>query len=535
VNSVTARPVIIGGGHNGLVAAFYLARAGLRPLVLERREAVGGLAATHEVHPGYRVPTLAHATGPVRPDIEADMALAGRGLEVICPPVTSFTPLEDGRALVLSRDAWNSARNLASVSEHDASRFPEFESTLTRLAKAIATVMREPPVALEPRRAELWRALRTLRPLRALGREDGHRLARWAAMPVADFVEEWFETEALRATIATRGLFGVNLGPRSGGTTANLLIDAARQPLTPGAPCFIRGGPGALARAMADAAVDAGAEIRLSTEVAQIDAAHAGVRGIVLTTGERLETSLVLSNADPAQTFLRFVDPALLGPEFVARMQHYRTRGVVAKVNLALGTLPSFRAVNALPGGLHAAQALAGRILIAPGIDYLEQAFDASKYGEWSARPWLECTIPSVIDGTLAPAGRHVMSVYVQYAPYALRDGDWQAERGELQKAVLAVLEEYAPGLAGSIVAAETWTPLDIERDFGSTGGHPHHGDMALDQLYSMRPAPGSAQYRTPLPGLYLCGAGSHPGGGLTGANGAAGASAVLADLKASR
>jgi phytoene dehydrogenase-like protein len=528
-----SRPVVIGAGHNGLVAAFYLARAGLRPLVLERRERVGGAAATHEMHPGFRVPTLTHAAGPIRADIETDMALATRGVQVICPRVSSFTPLPDERAIVLARDGWNSARYLSPLSEHDAAAFHEFEASVGRIGGALATLMREPPLPVGLALVDGWRALQVLRPIHALGRTDGHRLLRWLAMPVADFVDEWFETAGLRATIATRGLFGVNLGPRSGGTTANLLIDAARQPATPGAACFIRGGPGVLAQAMADAAADAGAEIRVGAEVNRIEADESGVRGVVLANGETIGTALVLSNADPARTFLRLVDPMVLGPDFVSRVQHYRIAGVVAKVNLALDRLPDFRATRSLPDGVLPSDALRARIVVAPDVDYLERAFDAVKYGFSSAQPWLECTIPTIGDASLAPPGKHVMSIYAQYVRGA-RHGE-ENERDRVRDTILGTLEAYAPGLTAGVVAAESWTPDDMEREFALTGGHPHHGDMALDQLYSMRPIGGWSQYRTPVKGLYLCGAGTHPGGGLTGANGANAAAAVLQDCRARR
>jgi phytoene dehydrogenase-like protein len=381
--------------------------------------------------------------------------------------------------------------------------------------------MREPPLPLGLALADGWRALRTLRPIHSLGRTDGHRLLRWIAMPVADFVEEWFETDGLRATIATRGLFGVNLGPRSGGTTANLLIEAARQPATPAAACFIRGGPGALADA----------EIRVGAEVAAIDADESGVRAVVLAGGERIETTLVLSNADPARTFLQLVDPAVLGPDFVSRVQHYRIAGVVAKVNLALDRLPDFLATRSLPGGVPGSDAMGGRILIAPGVDYLERAFDAAKYGMVSDEPWLECTIPTLGDASFAPPGKHVMSIYAQYVPRTPKH-DRETGPDHVRNTILSTLERYAPGLTASVIAAETWTPADMEREFALTGGHPHHGDMALDQLYSMRPIGGWSQYRTPVDGLYLCGAGTHPGGGLTGANGATAAAVVLQDRR---
>jgi phytoene dehydrogenase-like protein len=527
---MSTRPVIIGAGINGLVAAFYLARAGRRPLVLERLDRIGGMAGTHEIHPGLRVPSFAHATGPVRPDIEGDMRLAARGVEVICPAVTTFAPQRDGRPVVLARDPWISARNLAHVSEHDAAQFPGFERAVGRVAAAVAALMRETPVPLTAGVADLWTALRVLRPVHALGKEDGHRLARWLPMPVADFVEEWFENDALRAAIAARGLFGASLGPRSAGTTAILLMDAARQPHAPAAPCFVRGGPAALMSAMADAAREAGAEIRLSAEVERIDATEGGVRGVVLAGGEEIAADQVVSSADPVQTFLRFIDPALPGPELLSRVRSYRTDGVMMKLNVALDRLPPFRAASLLPDGLDITQALAGRIVMAPDIDYMERAFDACKYGAASERPWLECVVPSLTDASLAPQGRHVMSVYVYYTPYTLRGGNWETERSRVQARVLEVLESHAPGLTSSVLAVEAWAPPDIERELSVSGGHPCHGDMALDQLYFMRPFAGVTGCRTFMPGLFLCGAGTHPGGGLTGAGGALAAAAVGSD-----
>jgi phytoene dehydrogenase-like protein len=525
------RPIIIGAGHNGLAAAFYLAKAGLRPLVLEARDIVGGAAATHEIRPGFRVPSAAHAAGPLHPAVEADMELAALGLEFICPAVASFAPTADGRAVLIARDGWNSARYLAPISEHDASRVPEFQATVSRIGRALAEVSSEPPPSIDGGAMELLRVLRAARPIRALARKDAYRLARWLPMPVADLVDEWFEHETVRAVVATHGLAGANAGPRSGGTAAALLLDAARHPAAPGAPCFVRGGPGALAAAMARAATAAGAEIRLASPVSRIEFSGGG-RTVVLADGTAIPASVVLSNADPVRTLLGLIDPERLGPETAARVQHYRIAGTLAKVNVALDALPSFAAAATLPAGLSAAEALSGRILIAPDVDYLERAFDASKYGAFSERPWLECTIPTLTDPGLAPAGKHVMSIYARYAPYALRAGDWTVMRASFQQAVVDVLETYAPGVSSRVLEAELLTPPDLEARFGLTGGHPHHGEMALDQLYFMRPLPGWAGYRTPIPGLYLCGAGTHPGGGLTGASGAAAARVVLRDLR---
>jgi len=527
---MTARVVIIGGGHNGLVAAFYLARAGLRPLVLERRDRVGGGAVTGELIPGFRVPTLAHAFGPLRSDVAADLGLARRGLEVIEPAITSVSPAPDGHALMLARDVGRTARLLTTWSTRDAARYPEFLQAVTQGASLLAELARDAPPSIDgPAPGDVWRLLTIGRRFRALGRADAYRLLRMAPMPIADLAEDWFETDVLRAAIATRGIFGTNLGPRSAGTVATLLVDAARNPASPGAPAYVRGGIGRLAECIAAAATDAGTEIRTGAEVSRIEVDDSGARGVVLATGEQIPADVVVSNADPKRTLLGLVDPLRLDPEFLMRVRNLRARGTVAKVNLALAGLPTFLGVADL-SEVAPAEALAGRILIAPGIDYLEQAFDASKYGELSPRPFLECVIPTLTDPSLAPDSGHVMSVYVQYAPYVLRAGSWTDQRDRLQRTVIATLAAYAPDLPSLVLAAETITPEDLERDYGLTGGHVYHGEIALDQLYVMRPLLGWAQHRTPIKGLYLCSAGTHPGGGLTGASGANAARVVLKD-----
>jgi phytoene dehydrogenase-like protein len=531
-----SRPVIIGAGHNGLVAAFYLAKAGYRPIVLERREEVGGAAGTSEIHPGFHVPTLAHAVGPMRPDVAADLGLVRRGVEVIAPALTSFSPREDGRALLLARDPMDSARHLARFSSRDAAQFPAFHRAIAQGASLLADLARDIPPSLDrPGASELWHLLKTGRRFRGLGRAAAYRLLRMAPMPVADLTEDWFETDILRAAIATRGVFGTNLGPRSAGTVAALLLDAARDPVAPGAPSFVRGGMGRLTLALAAAAAEAGAEIRTRVEVVRIEVDDTGVRGVLLSSGEQISTSVIVSNADPKRTLLGMVDPVRLEPGFLLRVRNIRTRGTLAKVNLALGGLPAFTAERDLPQGVGAAEALAGRILIAPGIDYLEQAFDLSKYGETPVRPFLECVIPTLTDPALAPEGRHVMSIYVQYAPYDLRGTDWNTARDRLQQTVIETLAEHAPGLPSLLLATQTITPADLEATYSYTGGHIHHGELSLDQLYVMRPLLGWAQHRTPITGLYLCGAGTHPGGGISGANGANAARVVIRDRAGQR
>jgi phytoene dehydrogenase-like protein len=528
------RPVVIGAGPNGLTAAFYLAKAGLRPLVLERREVVGGSAVTGDLRPGFRVPTLAHAIGPLRASVARDMGLASLGVEVLQPPIASLTPGE-GRAVVLARDPGLSSRYLTALSERDAARYADFQLAVGQAGALIGELLDQVPPSLDrPVPSEAWALLKTGRRFRALGRPAAYRLLRWGPMAVADLAADWFETETLRATVAARGIFGTSLGPRSAGSAAVLLLEAARQPEAPGAPCFVRGGAGTLTAAMAVAASQAGAEIRRGADVIRIEVSDAGAELVVLAGGEEIAASLVVSNADPKQTMLRLVDPARLDPTVLGRLRNYRSAGTVAKVNLALGGLPAFARAGTLPDGLTAAQALSGRVLVAPSLDHLEQAFDASKYGTWAERLFLECTIPSLTDPDLAPPGRHVMSIYAQYAPSALRGRTWADAREAFARNVLDTLGRYSPDLPSLVVEARTITPADLEHEFGYSGGHIHHGEMALDQLYVMRPLLGWG-YRTPVRGLYLCGAGTHPGGGITGANGANAARVILKDVRAAR
>jgi phytoene dehydrogenase-like protein len=530
------RPVVIGAGVNGLAAAFAMARAGLRPVVLERREAVGGAATTHELVPGVRVPRLAHAIGPIRGDVASAMDLTGLGVRLIEPEVSSFTPTGDGRAVVLARDPWKAARDLHAFSEADAAHYPRFLAGLATAAALAADLAQAPPPSLDSTSAtELWSLLKTGRRFRALGREQAMRILRWLPMPVADLVEDYFETEALRATIAARGVFGTGLGPRSAGTVATMIVQAAAHAASPLAPVFVHGGPGALAAAMAAAATRAGAEIRVNADVSRLDVRDGVVRAVVLAGGEEIPASVVVSNADPKRTLLGLVDPAWLDPTVLLRLRNFRTKGTVAKLNVVLDGLPSFTAASGLPHGLTPEQALGGRIIVAPTVEHIDRAFDASKYGAWSERPWLECTIPTIADPSLATGGRHVLSVYAQYAPHALRSGSWSAARDAFTRAVLGVLSEHAPGIESRIVASELLTPDDLERAHGLTGGHVHHGEMALDQLFLMRPLLGYAQHRTPIRGLYLCGAGTHPGGGITGANGTNAARVVVSDLTGRR
>lgn len=519
--------VIIGGGHNGLVTAFYLAKAGFKPLVLERSAQVGGAAITDEFHPGFRCSTLAHAAGPIRPDVVRDMQLEKHGLKFITPEVSVTALAPDGRALSLYRDVQKSAQEILPFSQKDAARYPQFQESLGKMGRVIAKALATtPPNIDQPSGSDLWEMLKTGRAIRNLGKKDMYRLLRWGPMAVADLAAEYFETELLRAVVAARGVFGTFLGPWSAGSSLVLLIRAAGDSHPAGSACFAAGGMGGLTQAMASAAKAAGTEIRTGAEVIEIRVKDYVATGVLLSNGEEINAKAVISNADPKRTLLKLTDSTHLSPDFVQKLQHYRGNGTVAKVNLALSGLPSFTGLKNGSGN-----ALKGRIHIGHEIDYLERAFDSSKYGNFSPHPYLEATIPSLTDPTLAPEGKHVMSIYMQYAPYKLK-GDWESQRRALGQTVVQTLAQYAPNLPEMILTHQIITPQDLEEVYGLTGGQIFHGELALDQFFTMRPLLDWARYRTPIQNLYLCGSGTHPGAGLTGGSGANAAREVLKELK---
>jgi phytoene dehydrogenase-like protein len=519
--------IIIGGGHNGLVTAFYLAKAGYKPLVIERNGQVGGAAVTDEFHPGFRCSTLAHAAGPILPSVLRDMQLEKHGLRLITPEVCVTALSPEGRALSLYQDVGKSAQEIAAFSKKDAAKYPEFAQSLGKIGKVIGEALATTPPDIDhPSSGDLWSMLKTGRAIRKLGKRDMFRLLRWGPMAVADLASEYFETELLRAVIAARGVFGTFLGPWSAGSALVLLIHAAGDPHPAGSATLAAGGMGAVTQAMASAAKAAGAEIRTGVEVIEIRVQNGAATGVLLSTGEEIHAKVVVSNADPKRTLLKLTDPTHLSPDFVQRLQHYRGNGTVAKVNLALSGLPTF---TALKNG--DAAPLKGRIHIGNEIDYLERAFDESKYGNFSRQPYLEATIPSLTDPTLAPEGKHVMSIYMQYAPYKLK-GDWEEQRKALGQTVVQTLAQYAPNLPELILTHQIITPLDLEEKYGLTGGQIFHGELALDQFFTMRPLLDWARYRTPVEKLFLCGSGTHPGAGLTGGSGANAAREILKELK---
>lgn len=446
------------------------------------------------------------------------MQLARHGLQMIEPAARLFAPAPDGSSITFYSDAKATAKQIEVFSKKDAAQYFELVKALETFGGiARQLLFLTPPVIEKPSKQDVWKLLKVGRKVRGLGKREMMRLIRWGPMAAADLVSEFFETDLLRAVVAARGIFGAALGPWSAGSALLLLLRAASDPHPAGSSAVPKGGMGALSAAMAAAATQAGAEIRTGAEVAEILVKHGQVTGVGLANGEEISAKAVVSGADPRRTFLGLLDPVHLPPSFVVKMQNFRANGTAAKLNIALDALPNFAA---LKNSSESQITLSGRIHIGPGIDYLERAFDDSKYEEFSRAPYLDIAIPSISDPSLAPAGKHVMSIYMQFAPYKLKAGDWSQHRDRLRDAVLRTLAPYAPDLASKVLAIQTLTPADLESTYGLTGGHPFHGELSLDQIFTMRPLLGWARYATPVKGLYLCSNGTHPGNGLTGASG---------------
>lgn len=525
--------ILIGGGHNGLTAAAYLAKAGQRVLVLERRAVVGGAAVTEEIYPGFKFDTCAHAGG-LWPEIVRDLDLGRHGLEMLNRtggqlPAPTFTPLPDGNHLLLWEDGGKTVEAIRRFSKADADKWVSFSTQMGRLArflKAVQSVTLPAITTTSP--AELLTLLGLGGRLRRLGGRDMAEALRLLPMPVAELLNDWFETDALKGTLGAGGVTGIFQGPRASGTAYVLLHQLAGANGVFRAAATALGGVGGIAGALAAAAQAHGAEIRTGAEVAQVIVKDGRATGVALRSGEEFGARRIASNADPARTFLGLVAPLELEPEFVRAVRNIKFRGACAKVNLALGMLPKFTALPADGAAAH----LRGAISISPSLDYLEHAYDDAKYGNYSQKPYLEIVIPSLADPSLAPAGKHVMSILVQYAPYRLKEGTWNDKREALGDAVVETLAAYAPDIKSAILHRQVLTPMDLEATYGLTEGNMYHGELTLDQLFFMRPVPGWAKYRTPIEGLYLCGAGAHPGGGVTGAPGRNAAREILKDVK---
>ena len=515
--------ILIGGGHNGLVCAAYLARAGRKVLVLERRERVGGAAMTEEVFPGFRFSVFSYVVSLLRPEIIRDLELPRHGLQIL-PLESTITPLDNGDYLGQWNDHDQNRRELARHSLRDAEAYDEFGLMLHQMARAIKPIlgMAPPdPTSLSPRNLSGMARLGGY--FKALKKEHFHRLHKLLTMSSAEFLDEWFETEALKATKSASGIIGTLLGPRSPGTAYVLLhhymgeLDGVFR-----AWGFAKGGNGAVSGAIAAAAQAAGAEIRCNAPVARVLLSGKRAKGVVLENGDEIRSKIVVSGADPRRTFMQLVGENNLPAEFAESIRRFRFRGSSAKVNLALGELPNF---TCLPGaGPH----LRGAISISPSIDYLERAYDEAKYGEISRRPYMDIVIPSMLDPAMAPPGKHVMSIFVQYAPYHVSGGWTDARREQLGDAVVDTLAQYAPNLKNAILHRQVVTPADIERIVGLTEGNIFQGELSLQQMFFLRPVPAWARYRTPIANLYQCGAGTHPGGGVMGASGRNAAREIL-------
>ena len=519
--------VVIGAGHNGLIAAAMLARAGLRTIVLERRDLVGGCAATDEIAPGFRVPTLAHRMAIDR-TVLRELQLERHGLRILRPGAFACAPMQDGRALTLWAAPGRACRDIATFSPADAARYPAFLESVDRISTVVRGLLDTAPPNLDGSgAADLMTLLRLGRRFRALGPTDAYRLLRWLPMPVADLAAEWFQSEPLRALVAADGVFGSMLGPRSAGSAAVMLLLASGEgrPIAPG--WIPRGGMGALGRALAAAAREASVEIRTDAPVSQIKVGDQGAMGVVLDSGEEIDAARVVSALDPRRTFLHLLDPIHLAPEFMRRAQNIRMRGTLAKVNFALSGAPAFMGLSTLDAAERSA-AMSGCVRLGPSTDAIERAFDAAKYGRFADEPWIELAIPSLVDETLAPSGQHVASAYVQFVPHTLKDADWATERERLGDVTVRTIARYAPGFERLVIAREVLTPVDLEQQMGLTGGQIFHGEIALDQLAVARPVLGWSHYRTPIRNLYLCGAGTHPGTGLDGRSGLLAARAIL-------
>ena len=522
--------IVIGGGHNGLVAGAYLAKARLKVLVLESRGVLGGAAASEEIFPGFKVNTGACDSGLFLPEIVSELRLQKRGLEFLTGPALLHAPQPGGAGLTLWRDPGKAAAEIARFSAADAAKYPAYLRWLSRMAGALSGLMtRTPPSIPDLSPGDLMPWLGTALKVRRMGRRDMAEMMRALPMPVSDFLDEWFESPAVKAALGASGVTGGMLGPHHSGTAFMLLYQTFNtRPAAFRASSFVKGGMGALSQALADAVRTHGGEIRLGAGVARVILEDGRARGVALQSGEEISAGVVLSSANPHRTFFELVGAQNLPLSFVREVKNIRYRGGLARLNLALSGLPAFSSLSASPGSDDASTPLSGHILICPSLDDLEEAYVAAKYGQFSPRPMLDMVIPTLLDDSLAPPGQHLLHINVQYAPYHLQGGSWDAQREALVEAVLSLLEEYAPGVRQLILGQQVLNPLDLEREYGLTEGCIFHGQMALDQLLFMRPVAGSGQYNTPVENLFLCGAGSHPGGGVTGAPGRNAARRVL-------
>jgi len=519
--------IVIGGGHNGLTNAAYLAKAGKKVLVLERRHVLGGAAVTEEIIPGFLFSECSYVVSLLRPEIIRELDLPRHGLEIL-PLDGTFTPMSNGDYLWRMNDHGRTVREIRRHSRVDAEAYEEFSKMMTpmcRFVKPILSMIPPDPTALKPK--DLMQLHSLLQRFRALSSDERYTLVQLMTMSAADFLDQWFETDVLKATMSASGIIGTFLGIRSPGTAYVLLhhymgeIDGAFRSWG-----FSRGGTGAISNAFAAAAREAGAEIRTGAGVEKIMVKDGRASGVALASGEEITASVVSSSVDPHLTFEKFLEPGELPGDFLAEVKRYKFRGSSGKVNLALDALPEFSCLRG--EGAH----LRGALSISPGIEYMERAYDDAKYGQFSRRPYVDMVIPSLTDPSVAPPGKHVLSCFVQYAPYKLAQGTWDEQREAFGDNVIETISEYIPNLKGIIVGRQVLTPLDLEREFGLTQGNIFQGELSLEQLFFLRPVPGWAYYKTPVENLYMCGSATHPGGGIMAAPGRIASQVILKEWK---
>ncbi len=523
--------IIVGGGHNGLVTAGYLAREGLRVLVLESRPVIGGACVTEEIFPGYKVSTASYLCSLLQEKVIRDLELERFGYAVDPKEPAFFSPFPDGRYLLMGSDLRRTCEEIRKFSARDAEAYPRYEEFLDRLAQFIRPLLLEAPPNITHRHWDDWRKLaRLARRVFHLPADEliGH--LHILTQSVQDFLDRWFESEQLKVALATDGVIGTNGGPRTPGTAYVLFhhvmggVGGKR-----GLWGFVRGGMGGITQALAASARRHGAEIRLQARVERILTQDQRVAGVVLGTGEEIAAKLIVSNADPKRTFLTLVGAANLPTDFVPAVQALKMEGCSMKINLALDGLPDF---TCLPGASLAPHHKT-TIHICPTLDYIERAYEDSKRGRPSAHPMLEITLPTAYDPSLAPPGKHLINIFLQYTPYRLAPeaaSSWHSLKENYADRVIDLVSEYAPNFKNLILYRHILSPLDLEEQYGMTGGNIFHGEMSVDQLFFLRPVPGWAKYRTPIRGLYLCGSGTHPGGGVMGAPGHNAAREILKD-----
>jgi phytoene dehydrogenase-like protein len=519
--------IVIGGGHNGLVNAAYLAKAGKKVVVLERRHVLGGAAVTEEIIPGFLFSECSYVVSLLRPEIIRELDLPRHGLEIL-PLDGTFSPMPSGDYLWRVNDHAKSIRDIRRHSRLDAEAYDEFSKMMTpmcRFVKPMLSMIPPDPTTLNPKDLKQLHFL--LQRFRELSSDERYTLVQLMTMSSADFLDQWFETDVLKATMSASGIIGTFLGIRSPGTAYVLLhhymgeIDGAFRSWG-----FSRGGTGAISNAIADAAREAGVEIRTKAPVGKILVKNGRTTGVVLQSGEALSANIVSSSVDPHLTFEKFLEPSELPADFLEGVRRYKFRGSSGKVNLALDALPNFKC---LPGpGAH----LRGAVSISPSMEYMERAYDDAKYGNFSRKPYIDMVIPSLTDPSVAPPGKHVLSCFVQYAPYKLAQGTWDDQKQAFGDNVINTIAEYAPNIKDIIVGRQVLTPLDLEREFGLTQGNIFQGELSLEQLFFLRPVAGWAYYRTPIDNLYMCGSATHPGGGIMGANGRIASQVILKNWK---